>query len=290
MNGLDADTSCSTLIVRPSAQIHEYESIYHSEPGLDDHQLSIGRTPRSASVACSVGSIKIAAAYVTDVSVKCRLPVLESRFLRGGFGRRRTSASTQLVVFDLLPVKVIPGRGPIEGSSTLSIETNLTDVLCFQRCGFLESRDSTEKGLQCPSPRTDKPQTTELTLVDRLDGTQRSLPVAFEFYALPIVGGVAPAVVGDGDTVTVSGSNFPKGRARCRFGEQVIVESQAVWRDGLRCQVPPRHRDEDSKASRVVEVAFEGSDFLKTRTSIAHVLRPPSSTEVTQLYKGRSKI
>ena len=48
-----------------------------------------------------------------------------------------------------------------------------------------------------PHARTDKPQKTELTLVDRLDGTQRSLPVAFEFYAQPIVGGVAPAVVGD---------------------------------------------------------------------------------------------
>ena len=82
----------------------------------------------------------------------------------------------------------------------------------------------------------------------------------------------SPAVVGDNDTVTISGSNFPSGRARCRFGEQVIVESQAVWRGGLRCKVPPRHKNEDSKASRsVVEVAFEGSDFLKTRTSIAHV-------------------
>ena len=148
---------------------------------------------------------------------------------------------------------------------------------------------STEKGLQCPTPQTDKPQKTELTLVDRLDGTQRSLPVVFEFYAMPVVGGVAPAVVGDNDTVTVSGSNFPKGRARCRFGEQVIVESQAVWRDGLRCQVPPRHRDEDTKASRVVEVAFEGSDFLKTKTSVAHVLRPPSSSEVTQMVKVRSR-
>ena len=106
---------------------------------------------------------------------------------------------------------------------------------------------------------------------------------------MPVVGGVAPAVVGDKDTVTVSGSNFPKGRARCRFGEQVIVESQAVWRDGLRCQVPPRHKDEDSKASRVVEVAFEGSDFLKTRTSIAHVLRPPSSGDVTRLVQGAIK-
>ena len=85
---------------------------------------------------------------------------------------------------------------------------------------------STEKGLQCPTPRTDKPQKTELTLVDRLDGTQRSLPTEFEFYAMPIVGGVAPAVVGDNDTVTVSGSNFPKG------ARAAVLGNKSLWKPG----------------------------------------------------------
>ena len=131
-----------------------------------------------------MGSIKIAAAYVSDVSVRCRLPSLKAGSYEVALtidGER--SASTQLVVFDLLPVKVIPGRGPIEGSSTLLIETNLTDVLCVFKDVGSSKAISTDKGLQCPTPRTDKPQKTELTLVDRLDGTQRSLPVVFEFYA-----------------------------------------------------------------------------------------------------------
>jgi hypothetical protein len=290
VNGLDADTACSTLVVRPVSQIKSMHPSTIVSLASTTIELTIGRTPRSAFVECSVGSIKIAASYVTDESVRCRLPSLKSGAYEVSLivdGEQ--SASTDLVVFDLLPVKIKPSRGPVEGSSQLIIETNLTDVLCVFKDVGSSKAVTTDKGLQCPTPRTDKPLKTELTLVDRLDGTQRSLPSVFEFYAAPVVGGVAPAVVGDNDTVTVSGSNFPKGRARCRFGEQVIVESQAVWRDGLRCQVPPRHRDEDSKASRVVEVAFEGSDFLKTKTSVAHVLRPPSSSEVTQLVSGAIK-
>ena len=116
-------------------------------------ELSIGRTPRSAFVECSVGSIKIAAAYVSDVSVKCRLPSLKAGSYEVALsidGER--SASTQLVVFDLLPVKVKPSRGPIEGSSTLLIETNLRDVLCVFKDVGSSKAVATDKGLQCPTP------------------------------------------------------------------------------------------------------------------------------------------
>ncbi|CAH0369712.1 unnamed protein product, partial [Pelagomonas calceolata] len=290
VNGRDADTSCSSLIVRPPAQILSIKPSTIVSEASTTVELSIGKTPRSSIVECRVGALTVAASYINDESVTCRLPSLtEGSYDVSLSVDGETSQPSELVVFDLESIKVIPGRGPIIGGSQLQIETNLTDVLCVFADVGSSNAITTEKGLQCPTPRSDKPQTTELTLVDQKDGSQRSLPLSFEFYASPVVGGVAPAVVGDDDTVTISGNNFPRGRARCRFGSQVIVVSEAVWRDGLRCRVPPRHKDEDNKASRAVEVAFEGSDFLKTRTSIAHVLRPPSSNEVTQLVQGAIK-
>ena len=99
-----------------------------------------------------------------------------------------TSDRSTLVVFDLASIKVMPGRGPIIGGSQLLVETNLTDVLCVFADVGSSNAITTEKGLRCSSPRTEKPQTTELTLVDEQDGTQRSLPHIFEFYASPVVG------------------------------------------------------------------------------------------------------
>ena len=287
VNGVDGDTACSSLIVRPPAQILSIKPSSIISLASTTLELRIARAPRSSIVECRVGSVKVAASYINDERVTCRLPSLaEGAYDVSLSVDGETSQASEVVVFDLASIKVIPGRGPIMGGSQLLVETNLTDVLCVFADVGSSKAVSTEKGLRCSSPRTEKPQTTELTLVDQKDGTQRSLPFGFEFYAPPVVGGVAPAVVGNNDTVTISGSNFPRGRARCRFGQQVIVVSEAVWRDGLRCRVPPRHKSEDSKASRTVEVAFEGSEFLRTRTQIAHVLRPPSSSEVTQLVRG----
>ena len=148
VNGRDADTSCSSLIVRPPAQILSIKPSSIISLASTTIELRIARAPRSSMVECRVGALTVAASYINDESVRCRLPSLRSGSYEVSLRvDGETSQASEVVVFDLASIKVMPGRGPIMGGSLLQIETNLTDVLCVVRMS--EARTPSQRKRAC---------------------------------------------------------------------------------------------------------------------------------------------
>eukprot|EP00163_Fabomonas_tropica_P008375 TRINITY_DN17_c0_g4_i1.p1 TRINITY_DN17_c0_g4~~TRINITY_DN17_c0_g4_i1.p1 ORF type:complete len:4695 (+),score=879.62 TRINITY_DN17_c0_g4_i1:301-14385(+) len=246
-------------------------------------------------VTCRFGNFVVNATFADNSTARCQAPRglstgAVSLDMSNNGQDYTTSGLTFTYQSDITITSINPVRGPITGSSTVTVVgsnfVNTGDLRCrFGNVGSVAASFTSATEIECTSPSTGSPTSVALEVTNNVYDYS-NFGTTYYYLAVESVSALSPVVgTAHGDSfITVSGSDFVDvDTLRCRFslsGDSTTV--YAVWRSAtaVECTSPTHYH---WYGNATVEVANNGQDFTSGGAEFMY-LHAPSVSVVSPAY------